>query len=87
MGMNIEVTNEIVQALQKQPGLPLQLRDAAGQIYYIMTDQQFQQFVYDDSELTPDEMIAAANSALDDSEDWDAPGMEDYEEDFSPPSS
>lgn len=36
------------------------MRDAAGKACIVMTSQQFQKYVYDDSELTPDEMLAAA---------------------------
>ncbi|HEX7447594.1 MAG TPA: hypothetical protein VF306_08620 [Pirellulales bacterium] len=38
----------------------MEVRDAAGKACIVMTSQQFQKYVYDDSELTPDEMLAAA---------------------------
>lgn len=46
-----------------------------------MTSQQFQKYVYDDSDLTPDEMAAAAASHLDDPEGWGAAGMDAYDQD------
>jgi hypothetical protein len=35
--------------------------------------------IYDDSDLTAEEMQAAAAPALADPEGWDAPGMKDYD--------
>ena len=62
------INEDIVEAIKQQEGRPLQVSDAAGQVYIVMTSQQFQQYVYDDSELTPKEMLAAAGGSLDDDE-------------------
>ena len=39
--------------------------------------------VVDDSDLTPDEMIAAAACGLNDPESWGAPGMDAFDQDES----
>lgn len=61
----------------------MEVRDARGQVYIVMTSRQFQKYVYDDSELTPDEMMAAAAVHLDDSDRWGAAGMDAYDQDDS----
>ncbi|MEX2559105.1 MAG: hypothetical protein WD403_04280 [Pirellulales bacterium] len=70
-----KLDEDIAEAVSRQDG-PLEVRDAAGRLYCVMTSQQFQKYVYDDSDLTADEMVAAAASSLDDPEGWGAPGME-----------
>jgi len=65
--MNTRITEEIAEAV-KQHGRPLLLEDSAGALYYVLTGEQFRQYVYDDSELTEDEMIAAGSFMLDDPE-------------------
>ena len=82
-----KITEEIAEAVEQQPSRPLLVTDAAGKVYYVMTDQTFSQYVYDDSELTTDEMIAAAASGLDDPEGWGAAGMDDYDQDDTGPTS
>jgi len=78
--MTDKLNEEIAQAVSHQDR-PLEVQDAAGKVYFVMTRQQFQKYVYDDSELTADEMLAAAASQLDDPEGWDAPGMDEYDPD------
>ncbi len=75
--MGDKLDQHITEAVSQQEG-PLEVRDAAGKVYFVMTSEQFHKYVYDDSELTPDEMLAAAASHLDDPEGWGAPGMDDY---------
>lgn len=65
--MNARLNEDIANAVSRQ-NHPLEVTDAAGKVYIVMTPQQFQKYVYDDSELTPDEMAAAAAVHLDDSE-------------------
>ena len=77
--------NEDIAEAAKQQDRPLEVRDAAGKIYFVMTDQQFQKYVYDDSDITPDEMLAAAASQLDDPEGWGAPGMDADDKEGSTP--
>jgi hypothetical protein len=69
----VTINKEIAEALERQRERPLEVRDAAGRIYYLMTEEQFRQYVYDDSELSADEMLAAAMTSLNDADDWDAP--------------
>jgi len=78
--MTDKLNEDIAEAVSHQER-PLEVRDAAGKVYFVMTSEQFQKYVYDDSELTPDEMLAAAASQLDDPEGWGAPGMDDYDQD------
>lgn len=59
---------------------PLEVQDAAGKVYFVMTSEQFRRYVYDDSELTPDEMLAAAASQLGVPEGWGAPGLDEYDQ-------
>ena len=78
--MTEQLNDQIAEAVSHQDR-PLEVRDAAGKVYFVMTSQQFQKYVYDDSELTPDEMVAATMSQLDDPEGWGAPGMDDFDQD------
>ena len=78
--MNEKLSEDIAQAVSHQDR-PLEVRDAAGNVYFVMTSQQVQKYVYDDSDLTPGEMVAAAASQLDDPEGWGAPGMDAYAQD------
>ena len=50
-------------------------------MYIVMTSQQFQKYIYDDSEITPEEMLAAAAWELDDREGRGAPGMDVSDQD------
>ncbi len=81
--MSPKIPNEIREALDQQAGGPLELKDDQNAVYVVMTRQKFQTLVYDDSELTPDEMMAAAAQSLDDPDGWGAPGMEGYDTDNS----
>ncbi|MEX0713153.1 MAG: hypothetical protein WD278_12430 [Pirellulales bacterium] len=50
-----KLDEDIAEAVSRQDG-PLEVRDAAGRLYCVMTSQQFQKYVYDDSDLTADDM-------------------------------
>jgi hypothetical protein len=78
--MNEKLSEDIAQAVSHQDR-PLEVRDAAGSVYFVMTSQQFQKYVYDDSDLTSGEMVAAAASHLDDPEGWGAADMDAYDRD------
>ncbi|MFO7905236.1 MAG: hypothetical protein ACQESR_07980 [Planctomycetota bacterium] len=78
--MNEKLSENIARAVSHQDR-PLEVCDAAGKVYFVMTSQQFQKYVYDDSDLTPGEMVAAAASHLDAPEGWGAAGMDDYDQD------
>jgi hypothetical protein len=80
--MTPKLIQDLREALQDSAGKPVEIEDAqTHQVYVLMTRQEFQRLIYDDSELTEDEMQAAAASALADPEGWGAPGMEDYDRD------
>lgn len=80
--MTTKLNNDIAEAVSRQDR-PLEVEDAAGKVYIVMTRRQFQMYVYDDSELTPDEMAAAAALHLDDPEGWGAAAMDAYDQDDS----
>lgn len=80
--MIARLNEDIAEAVSRQDR-PLEVRDAAGKLYIVMTSRQFQKYVYDDSELTPDEMAAAAALHLDDPDGWGAAGMDAYDQDDS----
>jgi hypothetical protein len=80
--MTPKLNEDIAQAVSHQDR-PLEVQDAAGKVYVVMTSQQFQKYVYDDGDITPDEMLAAASQHLDDPEGWGAPGMHSYDQDDS----
>ncbi|HVX61263.1 MAG TPA: hypothetical protein VHC19_11690 [Pirellulales bacterium] len=80
--MSAKLNEDIAQAVSRQDR-PIEVRDAAGKVYVVMTSQQFQKYVYDDSELTPSEMAAAAALHLADPEGWGAEGMDEYDLDDS----
>jgi hypothetical protein len=73
--MTAKLNAEVAEAVNRE-GRPLEVQDAAGRLYIVMTGQQFQKYVYDDSDLTPDEMLAAAALHLDDPEGWGSPGLD-----------
>jgi len=80
--MTEKLSEHIAQAVTRQDR-PMEVRDAAGRVYFVMTSQQFQKYVYDDSDLNSGEMLAAATSQLDDPEGWGAAGMDAYDQDDS----
>ena len=68
------------QLLQKGE---LQVEDTQGVPIVLMTvdaRQELQKVVYDDSDLTEDEMLDVAAKQLDDPEGWGAPSMEIYDQ-------
>ena len=65
--MTAKLNEDIAEAVSRQDR-PLEVLDAAGKMYVVMTSQQFQKYVYDDSQLRPDEMLAAAALRVDDPE-------------------
>ena len=72
------------EALQHSGGKPVEIEDTqTHEIYVLMTRDDFQRLMYDDSELSEGEMLAAARQGLSDPEGWSAPGMEVYDRDPS----
>lgn len=82
------VIQNLREALQGNAGKPIEIEDPqTHQVYVLMTRHEFQRLVYDDSDLTDPEMLAAAAHALVDPEGWDAAGMESYDRDDTAPAS
>ncbi|MEX0701492.1 MAG: hypothetical protein WD069_05290 [Planctomycetales bacterium] len=70
------MNNELREAIREHPERPLEFEDAETRTAYVLlTRDQFRRLVYDDSELTPEEMAAAAASILtgDVDSDFDSP--------------
>jgi hypothetical protein len=53
--------------------LPLHQYEQMQRLY-----EQMQRLAYDDSDPHPDEFLALAHEAF--ADDWDAPGMDDYQD-------
>jgi hypothetical protein len=80
--MTPKLIRDLREALQDSAGKPVEIEDPqTHQVYILMTRDQFQRLVYDDSDLTEDEMRAAAGTALADPDGWGAPGMGRYDAD------
>lgn len=62
--MNPVISPAIANAVSSHDR-PLEVRDNEGRIFVVMTNRQFQQFVYDDSDVSDDEMLAAASVSND----------------------
>ncbi len=59
--MSITLTQELRDAIERQPKRPLMFEDGATRSpYVLMTAELFSRLVYDDSDLSPAEMLAAA---------------------------
>ena len=81
MTAKISIDEQTLQQLRKAGELTVE--DTHGVPVVLMTidaRQQLQKLVYDDSEWTEEEMLAAAAEQLNDPEGWGAPGMEIYDQ-------
>jgi len=82
--MTPKLIKDLREALQQSAGKPVEIEDPqTRQVYILMTQREFRRLVYDDSDLTEEEMQAAAGTALADPGGWGAPGMERYDRDDS----
>ncbi len=85
--MSPKITNDQRNALRQEPDRPIEIEDEQTQkLYVLMTRDLFRKLVYDDSDITPEEMMAAASEELNDPETWGAPGMEAYDQADQPSS-
>jgi hypothetical protein len=76
--MTPKLISDLREVMQDSAGQPVEIQDTqTQQVYVVMTRQEFQRLIYDDSDLTAEEM--QAGSALADPEGWDAPGMKNYD--------
>jgi hypothetical protein len=77
--MTPRLIKDLREALQNTAG-SVEIEDPqTNQVYVLMTRHEFQRLIYDDSDLTVEEMEAAASTALADPEGWGAPGMDEYD--------
>jgi hypothetical protein len=80
MTPRITIDDQTLQQLRLTGELTVE--DAHGLPVILMTvdaRQELQKLVYDDSEMTEQEMRAAGRDQLNDPEGWGAPGMEIYD--------
>ena len=81
--MTPKLSDDQRKAIEQYPGQPVTVEDDRTQAVYVLlpieTYQKVQSLLSDDSELTPEEMLAAAAEALDNPSGWGAPGMEEYD--------
>lgn len=61
--MTPKLTNDLRDAVQQNGGA-IEAEDDQHRLYVVMTRQEFERVVYDDSDLTADEMLAAASQLL-----------------------
>ena len=80
--MTPQLSPEIHDALNAQPGQPLLVEDPATRATYFLVPeavfQRVQPLLYDDSEPDVNEFLPLAHQAF--QKDWDAPGMELYDD-------
>ena len=80
--MTPQLTPEISQALADHPGQPLFVQDGATQATYVLIPeaafQKLQPVIYDDGEPDVIEFLPVGHEAI--SAEWDAPGMEAYDD-------
>lgn len=77
-----KLTDEMRQALSEHPEQPVYVVDAATKQAYVLVPsgkyQKVKALLFEDGQPNPDEFLPLAHDAL--KEDWDAPGMEAYQE-------
>ena len=82
--MTAKLSDELRQALKKQPDRPLTVEDDQTHKLYVLlpveTYQKVQSLIYDDSDFDPREAYPLIDQAFGGSEGWDAPGMEVYDD-------
>jgi hypothetical protein len=86
--MSPNLIQDLREALQNNAGKLVEIEDAQmHQVYIVMTRPEFQRLIYDDSDLTEEEMLAAAAQGLADANGWGAPGMDNYDRKDADPAS
>ena len=88
--MTPKLSTDLAKALDEHGGkLTLQHPVTGQQVVLIIgqrLEDEMRKVLYDDSELTADEMLAAAATANGGPEGWDAPGMDVYDSpEYAPP--
>lgn len=82
MTPRITINEEVRRSLQEHPSKGVPVEDDSTHVQYVLvpidTYQKVESLIYDASEPDPDEFLPLAHEAL--SDDWDAPGMEAYDD-------
>jgi hypothetical protein len=81
--MTPKLSDDLAKALDQHGGKLTVTHPSTGEPVILIVsqrlDEEMRKVIYDDSELAPDEMLAAAAAANQGPEGWDAPGMEIYD--------
>ena len=81
-GMIPQLTDEMRRAVEEHPDRPVYVLDRETHTRYVLlpadTYERVRALLYDDSDATPDEFLPLAHEAF--QEDWDAPGMDQYQD-------
>ena len=81
--MTPKLSNDLAKALDEHDGKLTLQHPVTGQPVVLIIGQRLEEemrkILYDDSELTTDEMLAAAATASRGPDGWDAPGMDIYD--------
>jgi len=76
------LTDEMRKAVEEHPDRPVYVLDRETHTRYVLlpadTYERVRALLYDDSGATPDEFLPLAHEAF--QEDWDAPGMDQYQD-------
>lgn len=62
--MTPRITDDLRDAVQRNGGKAVVAEDDQHRLYVVMTRQEFERVVYDDSDLTEAEMLASAEQML-----------------------
>ncbi len=83
--MTATLSDDLRQALDSQPGQPLWIEDPKTKQKYVLLQldvfESLQQLIYDDSDPEAHEFLPNLQDIM--KADWDALGMEDYDQ-FNP---
>jgi hypothetical protein len=60
-------------------GRPVEVEDARGRVYVVLTEEEFRRHVYDDGDVDPADTYPLIDAAFGGPEGWDAPGMDAYD--------
>jgi hypothetical protein len=88
--MTLKLSNDLAKALDEHGGKLTLQHPVTGQPVVLIIGQRLEEemrrVLYDDSELSEVEMLAAMGLTSSGSMGWDAPGMDDYDgPQYAPP--
>ncbi len=72
----------VVQQVQQTGELPIEVNGVQMVLMTVDARQELQKVVFDDSELSGDEMMAVLADQVNDPEGMGAPGMDDYDKKY-----